>query len=555
MRRIWIVFAIELLCVVTVLAQDSLQTPGFPRAAYFRHHFAERLPLIELRPPEHLQDFVVAGKLELSLRSFLELVLANNTEVQLQRLSIEPARNDITRAFGPFDPVVTGSFQRTRSNTPSDSALVGVGTLNQLEQPFRFSYQQNLQNGGQFAISFDALRYSSNDIYATFNPALTANFSVVFTQPLLRNRGTYINRLPILIARNRYQASRLSLEDQIIRLLQSAEDAYWDAVEARDDLRVQEDALEMLGSSLKRYERELELGELAPVELYQPQQAYASEELLVSEARSRLQQAENALRRQISADLDPEFRNMPVVLTEDILPTSEDDELDGETLVNRALQRRPDLDAVRHSLQTDDMLFAQSKNALLPDISLSSKYSSAGLGGNFIERSNLFSTDNSASAIVSVTPGGLGDALSHVFRFAFPTYSVGLNVQLPVRDRRGAADLSDAAVNKRLDALRIRVFEQQVRLEVLDAVSRVEGSRASVKLAQVSVEFARKRLEAEQRKYDLGATTIYFLLEAQNSLSQVQADLVSQSVKYRHNLVNLLRATGTLPESRGVSVQ
>jgi outer membrane protein len=268
-----------------------------------------------------------------------------------------------------------------------------------------------------------------------------------------------------------------------------------------------------------------------------------------------LQQTEDALRRQISADLDPEIRRMPITLTEAILPASDDEALDRETLVDSALRHRPDLDAARQSLTVDDMLYDQSKNALLPDISLTTRYSSAGLGGNFIERSDLFSTDSSASQIVRVTPGGLGNALGQVFTSAFPTYSVGLNVRFPVRDRRGAADLADAVVNKRLDALRIRQFEQQIRQEVLDAVSRVEGSRASVKLAQVSADFARKRLEAEQRKYELGATTIYFLLDAQNSFSQAEADLVSQSIKYRHNLLNLLRATGTLPESRGISVQ
>jgi outer membrane protein TolC len=110
-------------------------------------------------------------------------------------------------------------------------------------------------------------------------------------------------------------------------------------------------------------------------------------------------------------------------------------------------------------------------------------------------------------------------------------------------------------VNKRLDTLRIRLFEQQIRQEVLDAVSRVDGSRSGVKLSRAAAEFARKRLEAEQRKYELGATTIYFLLDAQNSFSQAQAELVSQSIKYRHDLINLLRVTGTLAESRGVSVQ
>jgi outer membrane protein TolC len=432
---------------------------------------------------------------------------------------------------------------------------VGASTLSQLRQPLHFAYQQTLENGTQYAVGFDGAKNSSNDSFATFNPALTANFNVVFTQPLLRNRGAAVNRLPTLIARTRYRMSRYNLEEQVSRLLQAAEDVYWEVVEARENLRVQRDALASLSNSLKRSQMELELGEMAPVEMYQPQQVIASEEVRVTEARSRLQQAEDALRRQIGADMNVRFREMPLVLTEAILPPYDDQTLDREVLIQTAFQKRRDMEAALQSLAIDDMTFEQRKNALLPDVSLVSTYRSSGRGGQFVERSNVFSSDGSAGEIVRTTPGGLGDALGQLVRFGYPTYAVGLNVAFPIRDRRGAADLADAAVGKRLDTLRVRALQQQIRLDVSDAATRVEGSRAAVRFAQSSVDFARKRVEAEQRKYELGATTIFFLLDAQNSLTRAEADLVAQSAQYRHNLVNLLRVTGKLPEERGVLVQ
>jgi outer membrane protein TolC len=539
---------------VAASAQEYLTAPRFPEAAYFRRHFAERPEPVRLRPASRLGEFVVDGKLELSMRSYLELVLANNTDIQIQRLSIEPQRNAITRAFAPFDAAVTAFFQTNRSTTPSYTALEGVDTLSQLRQPLRFSFQQTLESGTQYTVGFEGTKSSSNNSFATFNPALSASFSFGFSQPLLRNRGRQVNRLPILIARTRYNVSRLTLEHQLTRILEEVQNTYWAVVETRENLRVQEKSLEALSAVLKRHKRELELGEIAPVDIYQPEQVHAAQGVIVTETRYRLQQAEDTLRRAIGADMDPMFRSLPLVLTESIL-AAEDQALDSEAWVRTALQLRPDLKAGVTSLDIDDMVFQQSKNALLPDLSLVGSYTSAGRGGRFIERSDLFSPDGSIGDIVRTTPGGLGDALTQVLRFGFPTYSLALNLRLPIRDRRAAADLADATIAKRLDTLRVRALQQQIRLEVVNAVSRVESSRASMKLAQISVDYAKKRLEAEQRKYERGITTIFFLLDAQTSLTLAEADLVERSVQYQQALVRLRSVTATLLNNYGIVVQ
>jgi outer membrane protein TolC len=538
-----------------LFGQEYTTAPRFPQSAYFRRHFAETRPQVHVQAPRRLHDFVAGNQLELSIRSYLELVLANNTEIQILRVSIEPQRNAIMRAFAPFDPFVTTSFQITRSTTPSFSALEGAATLSQLRQPLRFSFQQTLESGTQYTVGFEGAKTSSNNNFATFNPALTANFTIGFTQPLLRNRGKYVNRLPILIARSRYEAGRHTLQDQILRILQKAEDEYWTAVELREHLRVQERTLAALDQSLKRYQKEIELGETAPVELYQPQQVSASQEVIVTEVRYRLQQADDALRREIGADLDPAFQDMPLLLTDSVLPALDDTLPDREALLRTAMEKRADLKAALQNLEVDDMLFAQSKNALLPDVSLSGAYTSTGRGGQLLQRTDLFAGDGTLSDIVRTVPGGLGDALGQVFRLGFPTYAFALNLRLPIRDRRAAADLADVTAAKRMDSLKLRELQQQVRLEVLTALSRVESSQKSVKLAQTAVDFAQKRLEAEQRKYDRGVTTVFFLLDAQTSLARVEAVLVAQSAQYRRNVAQLLRVTGTLPERRGVALQ
>lgn len=531
-----------------------LDAPRFPSGTWLRQHFDKPVPHVELQPPIRLPDFVTGNKLELSLRSYLELVLANNTDIQIQKLTVETQRNAITRAFSAFDPVATTSFRSTRAKNPTNDALAGAATLNQLTQPFALNYTQTLDTGTSYNVGFSANKNSTNSAFANFNPSIATGLNMNFTQPLLRNRGREVNRLPIVIAKTRLRSAQFNLSDQVMRLLQSAELAYWAVIEARESLKVQEQALQLYDTLLKRSQRELDLGAISPLEIYQPQQQYASQEVFVTQARYRLAQAEDGLRRQMGADLDSQFRAMPINLTETVLPPADERPIDKEQSVQLAIQKRPDLRATMTSIEVDDLALKQAKNSLLPDLSLTGTYTSSGRGGPFYQRENVFQGDGTSSTIVSVIPGGFGDALNQTFNFNYPTYGFGLTLRLPIRDRRAQADFADAVVSKRLDTLRARMTEQNIRLDVLNAVNQVENSRASVKLAQVRLDFSQKRVEAEQKRYDLGVTTIFFVIQAQNDLVSAQADLVQQSVQYRRNLLNLERVTGQLLETRGVVI-
>ena len=533
-------------------AQDYFNAPKFPNGAFFRQGFGRELPRVEIQAPVRLNDFVVDNKLELSLQRFIELVMANNPDIQIQRLSIEQFKNNITRQFGRFDPLLTASFNATRSKSPTNSILAGANTLSNLSQPFNGLYTQTLENGTQFNFGFGATKTSTNDSFATFNPSISSFFRMGFSQPLLRDRGAAVTKLPIMVARSRLRQGEYNLRDQLLTLIQRAEQAYWAVIQARESLRVQESALELNGKLLKRNQRELELGAISALEIYQPQANYASTEVRVTQARYALQQAEDSLRRQMGADVDVQYRNMAIVLTENVAPPQDDKPLDKEYFVETAFRMRPDLKAQLQALDIDDLSYRTAKNRLTPDLALTGAYTGSGRGGNFIPRvNNLGSGVNVTSLLV---PGGITDALNQVFAFDFPTYAMGLALRLPLRDRAGQADLADAVLSKRLDSLRARSLEQNIRVDVLNAVTRVESSRAGVRQSQITVNFAQQRLDAEQKRYDLGVTTIFFVLDATQFLFNAQADLVTQSVQYRRDLLNLMRVTGTLLEERGVIV-
>jgi len=542
------------LLALGAFAQD-VNEPFFPKPAYFRRHFGTVSNKVELKDPVRLADFVLSDRLELSLKSYLELVLANNPDIVVQKLTVEFQQNAIMRAFGVFDPAVLGRFNSTRTITPSSDALAGAPTVNRLNQPLSLAYTQLLPTGTSYNVGFSNTKLSTNSSFANYNPGHSSSLNFNLAQPLLRGRGAYFTRMPITIARSRLRSGQLTLQDQVMNLIAQAELAYWAVIEARENLRVQEKALELADTSLKRSNRELELGAISSLEIYQPQANFATAQISVTQARYRLQQVEDALRRQMGADQDSKFRDLPIVLTEAVAPPAGENGFDKEKLVEKALFRRYDIRAISENLAADDLSIASANNNLLPDFALTAQYGSFGQGGNFFSRSNVFNDDGTRSTITNFIPGGPTDALGQLFGFNFPTYGFGLTLRLPIKDRVASANLADALVQKKLDAYRLKVANQNTRLQVLQAINNVENSKASVELAKVASDLAQKRVDAEQKRYDLGTTTIFFLLAAQQDFTIAEANLVRESINWRRNLITLLQRTGELLDERGIQVQ
>ena len=538
----------------TPAAVEADFAPSFPKPSYFKKVFNPPIPRVSLQPPVRLRDYAVGDKLELSLRSYLELVLANNTDIAIQRLSVETLKNAITRSHGIFDPIGTAQFQSIRRQSPTSDVLAGAEVLNTLNQPFSMGVQQRLETGTIYNIGFTASKQSTNNAFANFNPIFNSGLSLSFVQPLIRDRGGYVTRLQIMVARSRLRQGEYSVEDQVMQLLTNAENAYWDVMLARETLAVQEFNLKLQSQALERSKKELELGAISELEIYQPEATYANAQIQVTQARYRLAITEDALRRQIGADLDPDVRKFPIVLTENAAPPESTQTFDPEALVAQALTKRPDLRAQTQQFDIDDLNINSAKNQLKPDLSLTGQYGSAGRGGTqyLYDRSGGI---GGQPLLINTIPGGVGGALDQAFGFNFPFYGFGLQLRLPIRDRAASATLADAVVNKRLTALRVRNLEQTTRLQVLNAINNVENSKASVELAKVALDAAEKRQAADQKRYDLGTINIFFLLDAQAALTQAQSNVVNQTVQYRRNLLNLLRTTGQLLEERGVQIQ
>ena len=525
----------------------ALAAPGqfhtFPDKTYFREQW-QRAPLgMEIETVANLEDFHHDEKLELSLRAFLELAMSNNPDINLQKLAILEQQNNILRAYSPFDPNVSFNFNSNRSTTPSADQLEGAAVRTRLNQNGGFTYSQSLDTGTNYTLGYVGAKASDNSQFANFNPTITQSLLFSVSQPLLRGRGRFVQRIPILIAESRLSQTDEQVREQVINLLFQAENDYWDAINAREDLQVQENNLAVALAFLEQERLRLKLGAISPLDIYQPEQNYATAQVFVTQAFYRLQQAEDAVRRWIGADFHPDFRNVGLQLTEPVDPPAQTQTLDPEVTVARALLQRPEVGQARRSLEIDDLSIRGFTNDMRPDLSIRGNYSARGLGGNFVEMMG------------GITPGGFSQAFDQLSQFRFPTYGFGLTLELPLRNRRAAADLANASIQKKRNLYNLRSVEQEVRLDVLQAISGVELSEAALKQASVARDFAQKRLEAEQKKYDLGVNTAFFVLQAQNDLLDAESEVLRQAIAYRRSMLTLLRSTGRLLETRGVQLQ
>lgn len=538
--------------ILTTSAFAQLTT--FPKPNYFRETFAKTTPKVELQAPAKLKDFVQSGKLELSLKNFLELVMANNTDIQLQKLSLEMPKNAIQRAFGVWDPRATAQFTSTRATSPSSNVLDGAAELKTLAQPATFSVTQTLPVGTNYTVSFSGTKNTTNSTFNNFNPALSSSLSINFSQPLLQNRGTYVNRLNLMVSRSSLRLSEYQMRNQMLNLISGAESAYWDVINARESLRVAESAEDTANKFLELQQRQLELGALSPLDIYAQQQRVAQSKVTTAQARFRLTFVEDALRKQIGADLDPDVRKLPIVLTEPVEVSTDSLQVDREASVEKALANRPDLKGAVQNLDIDDLRIQQSRNALLPNLALLGNYTINGRGGVLVQRSNVFN-EGVASSVITTIPGGLSDAFSQMFGFGFSSYQMGLRLTFPLKSRAASADMADAVVRKKQDTLTLRTTQQSIRLGILNAITNLESSKESVKLAKVALEFADKNLDAANKKYELGTGLQLDVANAQDQKVQAESSVVTNQIQLRKNLITLLVQTGTLLDERGIVVQ
>ncbi len=493
----------------------------------------------KLADSHHLGDYVVNGKLTLGLRDAILLALENNSNVRVEETQIENQRMSVLGAYAPFDALLQGMLNVNRYSTPGYTALQGVGqssasTLNSLSQIGQISYSQTFSTGTNFQATVSSNKNSTNSSFLFYNPFYSSDIELQFTQPLLRGAGRFANLAPIIIARRELSESEESFQAEVSNTILQVVQQYWGAVQAQGNLDVSRQSMKLAQSSYDRDKKALSLGALPPLDIYRSESELAARRVDIIQAQSNLVQADDALRLIIGADQDAQWRSLPLVLTENPVPQGELESVNADAELAEALARRPEIAMYEDALEADHLSIRLAHNQLRPNLSLQGFYQTSGLGGN---QYNL-----TTGQLIST--GGFNSSFGQVFGFDFPGYGATLNLQFPFRNHQAEAALGNALVAQSHDRYSSRQIREQITRDVADAVVQLNQAKLALEAAKSSYGLAQKSLQADQQKYELGAETIFFVLDSQSRLAQAESVLLQTEVSYQVALASLNWATG-----------
>jgi len=488
---------------------------------------------------QHLRDYVVSGKLTLSLRDAILLALENNSSVRVDATQIENQKMSVLGAYAPFDPLVQSDLNVNRYSTPGYTALQGVGqssnsTLNSLSQFAQVSYIQTFYDGTNVEVTASSNKNSNNSSFLFFNPYYSSTLTFQFTQPLLRGAGLFANMAPILIARRQLDESVDSFRAQVSSTIYQVVQQYWAAVQAQGNLDVSEESMKLAQASYDHDRKALALGALPPLDIYRSESEVAALRVNIIQAQANLVQADDALRLMIGANQDPQISALPLDLSENPVPQGELRSVDAAVELAEALERRPEVAMSAEALQADHLSIRLARNQLRPNLSLQAFYQTSGLGGN---QYNLTTGQ-------LISPGGLGSSFGQMFGFGYPGYGGTLTLQFPLRNHQAEASLGSALVAQSRDRYSSRQVREQITSDVAQAVEQLNAAKLALQAAKASCSLAQKSLQADQQKYALGAETIFFVLDSQTRLAQAESVLLQTEVGYQLALASLNWATG-----------
>lgn len=540
---------------------------------YINHRF--NAETVQVKEIQGLSQRIQDGKLHLRLKEFLELVLKNSPDIQLNRLDVYTAAYQITAAKAPFDPLLSLQFNALRSVQPlffgggffgggssSEGSTGGTGgsgsgpggtsvtlpqTINSLAQTSQINYTQLLPTGQTLASNFTLYR-SSGDGYSS--PALFGSLNFSLTQPLLQNRTNLQNRGPLMVARTELLITSEQSEATIGTAVALAARQYWDAIQARDNIGVLQQTLALAQKSYEHDKLALDLGALAKLDIYQSQTQVAERNRDLVQAKYQYKAALDGLRRLIGADLTPQLRATDIVLEDDAsaLPPKSA-VLPFEDAVAKAMHVRPESKAADQRISVDNLNARVARDALLPRLDLSLQGGASGPGLNPV-------TSGSVIGLPANAPyPGFSDTLRQVLGFDFPSYGFGVQLTFPFRNSTAQANLATSLVSKAHDQYQKRQTQQQIILDVRQAIDGIELAQASIGAATETRDLARKNVEAEQQKYQLGTITAFEVLDSQTRLASAETALLNAYVTYQEAYINYQRATWSLLDGLGMVVE
>jgi outer membrane protein len=555
-----------------------------------------------------IDQLIKDGQIFLSLNDAISLALENNLDIAVQRYIPWIADTDLLRteaggvarglggtgtatALGAipgasFDPNVSSTLFLSHSTVPvnngflSGTGLASTGAVNNNNAQANFTYAQAFHTGTALSLAFDNLRQSTSSTQAFLNPAVTSLATISVQQQLLNGFGLLPNTRFILEAKNNRKVADLTLAGQVITSVSAVENAYWELVFARQNVTVQEAAVKTSQKLYGDNKRQVEIGTLAPIEVVRAESQLATDQQNLIVAQTVQLQDQSTLLNLITRDPlgSAQLLNLDVVPTDVITTPPPTDVMPLQDAVKEAWQKRPEIREAELNLKTAGIEVRATRNALLPIATLFAQYGANGLGGTsrtttvtptmFAANLNspivtmsgaqtgFFNSTVTAATVTPgpITPGGFGDAFSELTTGKFPSYSVGMSLSIPIRNRSAQADNARALLDERQVETQYRQLQNSVILDVRNAQILLQQGRARVEAAEKARVLAQQTLDAEQKKYQLGASTVFLVIQAQRDLTTAQGNEIRAKADLAEAKVAFDKAMGRTLDVNNITI-
>ena len=546
MKLIRIAFSVLL---GVTLAAPAVASSDWVEDFLRRYEPAKSVGTVASASTSNLGLFLQTGVVPVTMNDVISMIIEKNLDIRSNRLNPRSSYFQSLVFYRALQPSIRFAGTVSHDTVLSTTQLNGATSRSQLQGNYAVNFSQALPTGTSLAVDVNMNRSSSNSNNNIFNPSYTGRITYTVGQHLLRDRGRRIQMHQILTGQNNERISETQFEIQVTNLLVQAQKAYWDLVFAGEDLNVKQRSLDLAQQTLDENKMRVEIGTLAPIDVVQTQADVASrrEQLVLSTYN--VTQAEDQIKKMTSDDKDPAMFLVRLRASEAPrrpdgaqIPTLEE-------AVKIALETRPEMRQAILDMQNKDIDAEYTKNQALPSFDVTAAYNQNGTGGTKRRDFTLGSP-----ALTNPLPGGLVDAFGQLFHYQFTGYSLGFSVVLPLSNKAQQADYDRALTEKRLSESRMNVTAQEIALEVRNALTQAEMNRARIETAQITRELADQKLEAEQTKFNLGTSTLRFVLEEQRNVAQAQTNEVQSIVNFTKSLVDLDKAMGLTLRKNNVEI-
>ena len=470
----------------------------------------------------------VRRQLPISAREAVNLSLNHNLDIEVARFQPWIEDQNIFATMGQWDHTLYATVSSGRDVSPGVSTLSGATKLRNDDVAFTVGLRKLLPFGASYDLSFSNDRSESNNSFLLINPIWSQTFGGSVTVPLLQGRGTAANTATLVIARHTRDQSVDAFEKSLSDTVFSVMQGYWDLVFSIENKKVKDQSLEVALRLLEDTRRRLDRGLAARIDVTQAEAGVAAQQEGILTAEAAVLSATDRLKRLV----DPSLLRDSVLLVPVDPPRVQAADLDEQVAVNQAmdeaLQRRPEVRQLRSQLRSQDAVLVRAENNLLPKLDLV------------------------GSAFLNGTEGSFGQANKDVRGADFHNWSVLISFEYALEQSSARGAFHRAELEKRRFLLQVRNLENQVLVEVRDAVRSIKTDEKRIEATRRARILAQEQLDGEISRNEHGLSTTFRVLDVQKQLVQAKTDELKALIDYNLAWHTLHRVTGALLDKNGI---